>query len=421
MLREGIAAALREQYGEDGRLLPAYDDYCFANVPGTIGELFGVQMSRSLPADVFDIDPTEFKHVVLLLLDGLGLPHWQRDRAAEPLLRTLTANGRVTPLTSIYPSETAAAITTLHTGRTPVEHGLLGWDQYFTEIDGVLQTLPFRTPEGEEPTEVYGSAADPAMLFAGTSLYPEMAAAGGRPHLFVPEGSVGTTYSTRVNEGATVHGYDTVAEQFLSVRRTLEAAERPTYCYAYLPHIDGMAHRYGTDSEDYAAVRSMCCHCAYRELVEELDPDTAAETLVIATADHGHVDTDPERVIDLLEYTPVVEHLERDGNGDPIPPVGGPRNTHLHLTDGGVPIVREFLETEFDVWTATRSEALDMGLFGPGTPADRFHRRCGDLLAVHRDQALYHAGGSIDYIGMHGGLHPDEMLVPFAVAPAAAL
>jgi len=103
---------------------------------------------------------TDVDVVVVALVDGFGYEQFRRDRDRYDLLSRLVERGRVTPLTSIYPSETAAAITTLHTASLPVEHGLLGWDLYVEEEDLLLETLPFRTKDGRDPAAVVGRELD---------------------------------------------------------------------------------------------------------------------------------------------------------------------------------------------------------------------------------------------------------------------
>ena len=113
---------------------------------------------------------------------------------------------------------------------------------------------------------------------------------------------------------------------------------------------------------------------------------------------------------------PLWDALRTGGDGDPIPPVGGPRNVQLHVRDGEREAVRELLAGEFEALLLSREEALDRGLFGPGEPGARFRRRLGDLVVVPRDRSVWHDDAALRYVGMHGGLHPDEMLVPFAAA-----
>jgi hypothetical protein len=59
------------------------------------------------------------------------------------------------------------------------------------------------------------------------------------------------------------------------------------------------------------------------------------------------------------------------------------------------------------------SEAVAKGLFGPGTPHPRLADRLGDLIVAARDEAyLWWADKENPLIGQHGGLSPDEMIVP---------
>ncbi len=63
--------------------------------------------------------------LVLLVLDGLG---WQQLRARPHLAPTLSsASGIERPITSVAPTTTATALTSLTTGCSPSEHGVLGY------------------------------------------------------------------------------------------------------------------------------------------------------------------------------------------------------------------------------------------------------------------------------------------------------
>ncbi|MFC7136622.1 alkaline phosphatase family protein [Halobaculum litoreum] len=127
----GTDEAAEERLPDDDYLFPAYADYCFANVPGTVASVLGADAGRRLPSDT--VPDGEYSNVVVVLVDGLGWDRYRARRESVPLLDTLGAAGRASRLTSVYPSETAAAITTMHTGATPAEHGLLGWNVLFRD------------------------------------------------------------------------------------------------------------------------------------------------------------------------------------------------------------------------------------------------------------------------------------------------
>ncbi|MHC3437205.1 alkaline phosphatase family protein [Natrialbaceae archaeon A-gly3] len=146
MFRETVEQRIVADHSDDGYLFPAYDDDSIANVPETALSVLDGSYRKRLPADVFDGVATNVDNVVLFVLDGFGLEAWYRHWQDDPFLRQVTEAGTVTPLTSIYPSETAAALTTLYTGLEPAEHGLLGWYQYLESVGEDIVTESYRKP-----------------------------------------------------------------------------------------------------------------------------------------------------------------------------------------------------------------------------------------------------------------------------------
>ncbi|WP_254767593.1 alkaline phosphatase family protein [Salinilacihabitans rarus] len=420
MSRDRVERSLAERADGD-YWFPAYEDYCFSNVPETALSVLDDAFERRLPADVFDGVDLGVDHVVLFLLDGFGYERWTRHRDEHALLSSLADRGTVTPLTSIYPSETAAAITTVHTGLSPVEHGLLGWFQYLESAGRIVQTLPFATLDGD-PLAAASPASEATELFGGTPLYGRANDAGIDSYAIQPAKFVDSGYTRATTAGAERIGYDTVADLALSIRRTLEDASGKTYVYAYEPTIDAISHAEGTGGERYRANLGAILDRLRRELVDRLDPAVAERTLLLVTADHGIVDTVPAENVDLtgLDDWPALRGtFRRDAAGEPRLPTGSPRNVHFHVRPDRLAEARGIVEANLDARTFTREEALDRGLFGPGTPSPPFDRRCGDLIAVHRNRGVWWR--EMASVGMHGGLTREEMLVPFAAARLDAL
>ncbi|TYL40493.1 nucleotide pyrophosphatase [Natronococcus pandeyae] len=422
MLQDRVAQSLAER-AEDGYWAPSYEDYCFANVPETALSVLDDGFDARLPDDVFAGVETDVDNVVLFLLDGFGYEHWQRYHEEQTLLSALTDRGTVTPLTSIFPSETAAALTTVHTGRSPVEHGLLGWFQYLESAEQIIETLPFQTLEGESLADA-SPASDTRELFDGetVTVYEGAREAGIDSYAIQPDEFVESGYTRATTAGAERVGYDTVADLAVTIRRTLEDSSDPTYVYAYEPTIDAISHAEGTGTERYRTTLDAILKRLRHELVDRLDPDVAERTLLLVTADHGIVDTVPEENVETTEWDewPALrETFRRDAAGEPRLPTGSPRNVHVHVQPDRFEEAREIVESNLVGRTFTREEALERGLFGPGTPSSLFERRCGDLIAVHRNRGLWWE--EMTLIGMHGGLTREEMLVPFAATRLDAL
>ncbi|WP_435318087.1 alkaline phosphatase family protein [Haloarchaeobius sp. TZWSO28] len=404
MLRTAVADELRDEFLQDGYLFPDYDGYCFGNLPHSIASLFGVDTGRTLPADVFDGVATDVTNVLVVLVDGFGWTQWQRELERHDFLGRLSDRARVTPLTSIYPSETAAAITTFHTGSLPAEHGVVGWNVFDPVAKRPYAALPFEHRDGSQPAIPRESVA------AAESIYPNLAAAGVKCHHIVPFPSI--------PDGVTRHQYDGLEDVPETLRAAFEAADSPAYHYLYLPQVDHEAHHTGTRSEAYRGTVSDVFETVETAL-SAIDDETAAETLLLLTADHGHVDTDPDRNVNLDRLDWLVDSLARDVTGEPIRFAGSPRNRHLHLEEGTVDAVASRFRDEFDVRVFDRTAVLEQELFGDVAPSETFRRRLGDLVVTHRELGLGwgdHEPTEIEFVGMHGGMHPDEMLTQVAAA-----
>lgn len=418
----GAGAELRRQYEEDGFLYPAYGDRCFADVPESALSLLSDGFHRGLPASALaGLDDVET--VVVALLDGFGLDQWSRLADRLPLVRAFQSGGTVTPLTSIYPSETAAAVTTMATGLLPAQHGLLGWYQYLESVGEPVQPLPFTTVNGT-PVQERHPAADPSELFDGEPVYLAAADDGIESHVVQSADVAEGAYSRLTSAGATTHAGWNAVDMALDVRDVVAGADEPTYVYLYLPNVDTIAHRTGPGIDRYDAQVRLVTEALRTGFVESLDPETAAETALLVTADHGHLQVDPAGNPEL-DRPDVWELLRRGDDGEPVPPVGSPRNVQFHVRPGRVDELRNLLEGEFDVVTFTEAEYRERGLFGrdaDGKPVDTgvtFDRRAPDLVAVHRDRHLWHEHD--DKRGVHGGLSHAEMLVPFAAGRVSDL
>lgn len=424
MLRHDVAEDLRDDELAPGYVRPAYDDYCFSNVPGTVADLLGrngVIGGPRLPSET--VPTTDITRVAIILVDGFGFEQFLCHRDAHPFLDNLAEEAVVTPLTSTFPSETAAAMTTYYLGRPPIQHGVLGWNVYRPDVDVVVKPLPFVTAGDGDPSDFGLSPAD---LREGQSSGQRLSAAGVDVHRVVPVGLVGD--ETGLGDGGrqAYYGYaiEDTTELTERLQRALSSASEPGFVHTYVPEIDAVGHAHGTTASAYrkAVVEIFS---AVERAIRGITTERARETLLIICADHGHVDTDPERNVDLLSAPAVADAVGETVEGTPRIS-GAPRNIHLHIADPGNArdaVKSTLADRGCDALVLTCKEAIDEGLWGPGEPSTTFTHHCGDLLVIPNELGVWHAGEAdeLDLVGMHGGCHPDEMIVPFAVARADRL
>lgn len=334
--------------------------------------------------------------VVLLVIDGLG-DNFLARHGAGGALRAHRA-GR---LSSVFPSTTASAVTTLMTGLAPAQHGLNGWFIHDRRFGGVIAPLPLQR-RGNGPLEAVA-------LLPRLFPYPSAFAGACRPVVVVsPAEIAGSGFSRRHSRGARVRPYRSLAgleEAVVAEAQALRASGG--LVHAYYSSFDALSHQFGCQSEE---VLSCFAHidAFFTRLVARLE-GTGARLLL--TADHGFIDVPDERALQLAAWPGVAAMLEA--------PLFGERRAAFCA-------VREGAAAEFAAWAASELggravlvEAAALrrsGLLGPGRP----HRRLAERVGSH--VLLMEAGWTIaDRVegekpvsmrGVHGGLSADEMWVP---------
>jgi hypothetical protein len=392
------AARLVERRTDAGLVTPAYGDRCFAGLPGTCYALLGADVGPTLPATVVDglVGGRSPERVVVIVVDGFGWDQLDRERGRHDSLDHLLDVGRLEPLTSTFPSETAAAMTTFSTAAYPHEHGVVGWFQYVSSLERVVLPLPFTTVDGT-PLSAVAPGFDRAALFRGNA-----AAERARP--------VVTTTTVRpaaIGADYTYEGLDEFAD---SLAAAVDAAGPSSLLTVYVPHVDTAAHRVGTRSDDYHETVG----AVFDAVAETVDGVADDHTLFLLTADHGHVDTDPASNVDLRDdrFDRLWETFRRRSDGTAVPPTGSPRQLHLHVPDGARDDARTVIDRHLDAHVFTRSEAVARELWGPGDYDEAFRSRLGDLLVIPRERGVWYGDDELAQVGMHGGATRAEMLVP---------
>lgn len=322
----------------------------------------------------------EAASVVVLVIDGLG---WEQLRARPNVAPTLSEmHGG--PITTVAPTTTASALTSISTGVPPGEHGIIG---YRMAVGGeVLNVLRWTTPKGDARSSI-----------PPESIQPHAAFLGHRPPI-VSKAEFARTGFTRAHLADTrLAGYRAASSIPVEVRRLVQSGE--PFVYAYYDALDRIAHEYGL-GEHYEAELAAC-----DRLVADVLTALPRGTALFVTADHGQIDcTDGE-----VELGPEVRALI-DGES------GEARFRWLHAKLG---LGSELLDAARDAhghqaWVRSRQEIIDDGWLGPVvTEASR--GRLGDVALVAKERLAFvdpADTGPIRLLGRHGSLTAEEMLVP---------
>jgi len=206
----------------------------------------------------------------------------------------------------------------------------------------------------------------------------------------------------------------TVADLWVNLRRQfMEKPHERQYVWIYWGEVDHLSHFYNPDDERVAAEFGLFSHALEKLFLERLPDALRDDTLLVLAADHGQLTTRPDPHYELRNHPNLTRRLH-------IQPTGENRLTYFYIRPGQTEAVREYVErtwpNQFAIFDS--AYAMDAGLFGPGPFHPDLLERVGDLLLVSLDEAYFWwANKDNMLIGRHGGLHPDEMLVPFLASP----
>ncbi len=326
--------------------------------------------------------------VVLVLVDGLGAITL---RAHAGHARILTADmAKKDVAHSVFPSTTAAALTSILTGVWPGEHGLVGYRVLDRSRDLLVNQLSGWESDG----------LDPAVWQSAPTVF-ERASVEGRPSFAVGVAAyAGSGFSRATLRGSEFVSAATPAER---IAAAYELAERHpgAFVYCYMPEVDKAGHKHGIASHQWVSA----LEDVDAALAQRIPPGVG----VIVTSDHGMVDVPASRQVLLDE-----SHL------DGVRHVGGePRMLHAYLepdADAAVVLARWRADFEGLAEVGSRDEAIAAGLFGPRV-SDAAAARIGDLLVVAKGVGAVYDSTAADQrsrgmIGQHGGLTPEERQVP---------
>lgn len=331
------------------------------------------------------------RSAIVMLVDGLGAHNLAARRGHARFLGTV--GGRKDVARTVFPSTTAAALTSLLTGAQPGGHGIVG---YRTRIPGT----------GIASNQLHGWDTDGLDPLTWQRRTPHFAvrAEAGLPSFVVSRPSyTGTGFTEAILRGAEFASSDDLDER-VRLAADLAARHAGSLTYLYAPELDTAGHRDGWESDRWTDALERV-DAAARRLAETIDPRTG----VVVTADHGMVDVPAHKHVLLRDGDPLLDGVALIG--------GEPRMLHLYTHEGRADAVAAlWRETEAArAWVLTRDEAIAAGLFG--TVDDEVRPRIGDVLVAARARFAYYDDREPDkrpqrMVGQHGSLTDEERTVP---------
>jgi hypothetical protein len=363
-----------------------------------LGGATGCKLSRNAHALCDLISATQ--HYVFVVLDGLGREVFARAPEGGFFHGHLAGE-----LRSVFPSTTAAALTSLATGEYPARHAVTAWWVWLNPPGVMAEVLPFVERFGRKSLSELGIRAED--VFTVPSAISRLT---HTPLSIIPADLAGSVYSLYSAGHTKFAGYKELGEAFDIAVGHVSEAHMPTFTYVYVPHLDAACHSHGVGS-----IETLRAVTVLDDMLDAVAARLSGRARLVVTGDHGLVDVPDERRMYLDEGDPLLDHLL-------CPPSGEPTTLYFHVKPGREEAFRGDFVTRLGEYFAliTRSEADSLHLFGPDPLNNLASARVGDLIAVGWQPSALHyrprEGAVKIHKGMHAGLSAAEMIVPLVLA-----
>lgn len=373
--------------------LPAFGGGSLADVLPAVLRSLGVA-----GGDRSGLGLVESSRVCVVLIDGLGMNALLSHPRETPFLASLLGHTASRAITSVFPTTTPIALTSLGTGLPPGEHGVTGLLVRLPEDGRLVDTLAL-------PAQV-----DMRSLQPRPTLFERAAGAGVAVTRVGPKAFDGVGLTEAGLRGGDYAAAESVGERVAAVAAAVRRPGR-TLTYVYFGDLDATGHRRGCTS---AAWRQELAHVD--RVVEQLAAAMPGGATLVVTSDHGMVDVPVGNRWDVASTPALAKGVEVVA--------GDLRGVHVHAVPGAEADVLDAWRTTLgeEFWVLPRDEAVAAGLYGP-VVADHVRPRIGDVVAAARtDSAVVDSRvlppQMLGLVGLHGSVTEDELLVPLLVRQA---
>lgn len=291
----------------------------------------------------------KYKNIVLIIFDGMGKNILEHHLKEDSFLR----QHKKSTLSSIYPPTTAAATNSIHSGKAPIEHGWLGWMQYFKEYDEIIELFTNKAFYSQKPLDIPSVSQ---RFLSYKDIYTQITEKNKDIHF------------ERIFPDWYPGGVKSVQEMRERIVSTLKTHEK-NIILGYWTDPDSSIHHNGC----FTPLINNIMKNINTEM-EQLSKEIDEETLVLITADHGIIDIE---LVWINEFDGIKECLKHA-------PTMELRTTSFFVKEDKKEEFKKLFNQYFkeDFLLFTHDEFIESGLLGSGNKHDKVEDFVGDFVAV---------------------------------------
>lgn len=349
------------------------------NVSATLDKFLGNKNNAVSIKELEYILNKGYKNVIYICFDGMGIYPLKQNLKGNSFLRKHVLK----KITSVFPSTTTNATTTLYTAKYPSQHGLLGWSLYFEKIDKCVDIYLGKDSYSTE--KISSKVVDDYMKF---------------DYFFDKNNSeynLTTIFPPYVKREKNNISYETIDELFVNIEKICKSNYK-NFIFAYCGEPDATMHKFGVTSCE--AKKKII---EINKYVEEL-ANKLTNSVIVITPDHGQ--TDIKEYINLYEDKELVDSLKTPFYIEPRAVGFQVKNEEKFLK-----AIKKYRK---DAKLYKVNKLIRNDYFGPYT--ERL-RMLGDYMLIMKNnyKQFVFSEDSTRFAGHHTALTKREMILPLIV------
>ncbi len=356
-------------------LFPNYEHDNIINFISTLLYHYGVKPNhRTLNSLNFSFNKT-----LIFLLDAMGYYQFTSQfKNYNPL-----------KLTTVFPSTTATALTSIFTEQEPIQHGVLGFTTFLNQYGLTANCITMKSTVGN---------IDVTKFFVQDStIFERLNKNNVATYSLLPHSISNSGLSQILYTGSETISYYSLND-IKVVLDQLKNSKSKSLTFIYYPNYDTICHKYGPNS-----INAKNELGSLVEFVEYIS-NSFKDYNIFVFADHGQISTPKEYFHFWKDYPELLKQFI-------IPPFCEPRvNMYFSKRE----LQNDFKKVFNNFITLSKEEMLNKGIFGNGA---RYSDRLGNNMLLFLDSSVMMAQMSPFYpppifLGMHGSISKEEIFVP---------
>lgn len=380
-------------------ILPNYENRSIVNLMSSVIRARG---GKSKYNDLHLLQAKEIKNtknVVLFVIDALGMNSIQKNSFFDKKC--------IGKITSVFPSTTTTAITTIATGLAPQEHGLTGWYMLSKEFGQIIMPLPFRSRMGYKNLGRFVNAKH----FYGLKSVAEIIKT--KSYALMPEEYANSDYTNSLCKPAKIFAIKDFDNCLKLLKRILDSRGKK-FVFVYTTLFDDSSHKWGVYSKKNKLLLKKIEKKIEKFHKQNCKTEKKKSSIILITGDHGQINTPKSAWIDLSNDEELNECLS-------LPLTGEPRVAYAYIKFRMAKKFLRIVRKKYSKYLTihTPEELIKKRYFGLFKPNKKLLDRLGDFVLIAKKnyvlQTYITLKGPLFLQSNHSGLSREEMLVPLIV------